>query len=210
MTLRDFFNVIYKRINLLIISMIVVLIAVAVFVTVGISPRYQANSTLIVTSQEDTSAQIVTLQEVTQSSILLDLVHQKLQTTPSYRTSTDELIKRTQMSVKSGSPIVTISYQDTNAKKARYVDELISKTLVDKAVKYTSDISISIASASKVDSKPIFPNLKSSLVMGTGVGFVLGLILIFISEFFSSKVKSEIYSRVFLELDTLGKIEKIH
>ncbi len=213
--LREYFGIIKKR--FWIIALITI---VAASVSAGISffvlqPVYEANSTIIVNTDQDEQTQMitgdqftvtqklaVTYGEIIKSRTVLEPVINNLKLDVTY----EELSEKITVSPVQDTQIISISVQDTNKQKARDIANEIPKVFTNEAKRITKANNVEVIDKAIVPDDPIKPNKIMNVAIAAVLGVMIGLFVVFLIEYLDNKIKTPQDIEKYLGLPILGVI----
>jgi len=213
--LREYFGIIKKR--FWIIALITI---VAASVSAGISffvlqPVYQANSTIIVNTDNNEQSQMitgdqftvtqklaVTYGEIIKSRTVLEPVINNLKLGSTF----EELSEQITVSPVKDTQIIGISVQDTNPKKARDIANEIPKVFTGEAKRITKANNVEVIDKAIVPDSPIKPNKLMNVAIAAVLGVMIGLFVVFLIEYLDNKIKTPQDIEKHLGLPILGVI----
>lgn len=214
--LREYFQIIKKR------AWIIALITVLAMITSGImsffilSPVYEANTTLIVNTEQNketnnmitgdqlnvTQKLTLTYGEIIKSRAVIDTVIKKLDLDMNY----DEVSKMITVSPVQDTQIMSITVQDTNPKRARDIANSIPTVFTKEVKRITKANSVEVIDKAITPENPIKPNRVMNIVIAAVLGFMIGLFIVFILEYMDNKIKTPQDIEKHLGLPILGVV----
>ncbi|CEI73372.1 YveK family protein [Romboutsia hominis] len=213
--LREYFSIIKKR--LWIIASITVLAAAisGVLSFFVLKPVYQANSTLIVNTEENeetntltgdqftvTQKLAVTYGEIIKSRAVIEPVIKKLNLDKTY----EELEKQIVVSPVKDTQIINISVEDKNPKIARDIANELPKVFTKEAKRITKANSVEVIDKAIIPENPIKPNKVMNIAIASVLGIMIGLFVVFLIEYLDNKIKTPQDIEKHLDLQILGVI----
>lgn len=214
--LREYFYIIKKR------AWIIALITVLAMLTSGIisffvlSPVYEANTTLIVNTEQNKEANnmitgdqlnvtqklTLTYGEIIKSRAVLDSVIKKLDLNMEY----NELEKTITVSPVKDTQIMSVIVQDTNPKRARDISNAIPNVFTKEVKRITKANSVEVIDKAIVPENPIKPNKVMNILIAAVLGIMIGLFIIFVLEYIDNKIKTPQDIEKYINLPILGVI----
>ena len=198
--LREYFQIIKKR------AWIIVLITVLAMITSGIisffvlSPVYEANTTLIVNTEQSketnnmitgdqlnvTQKLTLTYGEIIKSRAVIDSVIDKLDLNMDY----DEVSKMINVAPVKDTQIMSVTVQDTNAKRARDIANAIPNVFTKEVKRITKANSVEVIDKAIAPENPIKPNKVMNIAIAAVLGIMIGLFIAFVLEYMDNKIKT--------------------
>ncbi|MDU6115954.1 MAG: Wzz/FepE/Etk N-terminal domain-containing protein [Paeniclostridium sordellii] len=214
--LREYFHIIKKR------AWIIALITVLAMLTSGIisffilSPVYEANTTLIVNTEQNKSTNnmitgdqlavtqklTLTYGEIIESRAVLDSVIEKLNLNMKY----EDLEKNIIVSPVKDTQIMSITVKDTNPNVARDIANSIPKVFTKEVKRITKANSVEVIDKAIKPLKPVKPNKVVNLVVAAVLGLAIGIFLVIILEYMDNKIKTPQDIEKYIDLPILGVI----
>lgn len=198
--LREYFHIIKKR------AWIIVLITVFAMITSGIisffvlSPVYEANTTLIVNTEQNketnnmitgdqlnvTQKLTLTYGEIIKSRAVINSVIDKLDLDMKY----DEVEKMITVAPVKDTQIMSVTVQDTNPKRARDIANAIPTVFTKEVKRITKANSVEVIDKAIAPENPIKPNKVMNIAIAAVLGVMIGLFIVFILEYMDNKIKT--------------------
>ena len=214
--LREYFYIIKKR------AWIIALITVLAMITSGIisffvlSPIYEANTTLIVNTEQSketnnmitgdqlavTQKLTLTYGEIIKSRAVLDSVIKKLDLNIEY----NELEKAINVSPVKDTQIMSVTVQDTNPKRARDIANAIPNVFTKEVKRITKANSVEVIDKAIVPENPIKPNKVMNILIAAVLGIMIGLFIVFVLEYMDNKIKTPQDIEKYINLPILGVV----
>ncbi|WJN45980.1 Wzz/FepE/Etk N-terminal domain-containing protein [Priestia aryabhattai] len=218
-SLRDLFQVLSKRLWLIVLVTISAVTISAVVSYFVLTPVYQASTQILVNQAKSeqqlynagamqTNVQLIsTYNDIIKSPAILDEVVEELKLDSSAKSLSGQI----QVTSAENSQVALITVQDTNAKRATDIANKTASVFQQKVPKIMNIDNVSIlskadlgASTSPVKPQPVF-NIAIALV----VGLMVGIGLSFLLDYLDNTIKTEQDIENFLELPVMGVITNI-
>ncbi|MBM6601046.1 capsular biosynthesis protein [Priestia megaterium] len=218
-SLRDLFQVLSKRLWLIVLVTISAVTISAVISYFVLTPVYQASTQILVNQAKSeqqlynagamqTNVQLIsTYNDIIKSPAILDKVVEQLKLDSSAKSLSGQI----QVTSAENSQVALITVQDTNAKRATDIANKTASVFQQKVPKIMNIDNVSIlskadlgASTSPVKPQPVF-NIAIALV----VGLMVGIGLSFLLDYLDNTIKTEQDIENFLELPVMGVITNI-
>ncbi|CEJ74671.1 Cps19aC [[Clostridium] sordellii] len=214
--LREYFHIIKKR------AWIIALITILAMVTSGIisffvlSPVYEANTTLIVNTEQNKSTNnmitgdqlavtqklTLTYGEIIKSRSVLNSVIKKLDLNMDY----EDLEKSIKVSQVKDTQIMSITVQSTNPKIARDIANSIPTVFSKEVKRITKANSVEVIDKAITPENPVKPNKTINIAISAILGFIVGVFIVFVLEYMDNKIKSPQDIEKYIDLPILGVI----
>ena len=214
--LREYFHIIKKR------AWIIALITILAMVTSGIisffvlSPVYEANTTLIVNTEQNKSTNnmitgdqlavtqklTLTYGEIIKSRSVLNSVIKKLDLNMDY----EDLEKSIKVSQVKDTQIMSITVQSTNPKIARDIANSIPTVFSKEVKRITKANSVEVIDKAITPEKPVKPNKVINISIAAVLGFIVGISIAFTLEYMDNKIKTPQDIEKYIELPILGVV----
>ncbi|NGM83587.1 lipopolysaccharide biosynthesis protein [Paenibacillus sp. 7124] len=222
--LRDYFRIIRKRLWL-IVGIVIIVCGIAGIYSVYIKqPVYEASTKIIVNqtpnqtavaqldlNQINTNIQLInTYKEIIKTPAILDIVASKY---PQFNLTTDELMKKVNVSSVNNTQVMTLVVRDTSYSKAAEVVNAISLIFKQEIPSLFNVQNVSILNEAKVNPEqapgPVEPNVLLNLAIAFVVSLMIGLGIAFLLEYMDDTLKTEADIEQVLGLPTLAMITRV-
>lgn len=197
--LREYFAIIKKRFWIIALITVIAILVSSIVSFFVLKPVYQASSTLIVSTENNTETQTltgdqfsvtqklaVTYGEIIKSRSVLEQVISNLKLDDTYK----ELADTISVSPVKDTQIINISVQDTNPTKARDIANEIPKVFTEEAKRITKANSVEVIDKAIRPTSPIKPNKMMNISIAAVLGAMISLFVIFLLEYFDNKIKT--------------------
>nr|WP_263325061.1 Wzz/FepE/Etk N-terminal domain-containing protein [Neobacillus sp. Marseille-Q6967] len=201
--IKRLFNIVKKRIWIVIVTTIISSTFAAIYSVYFTTPLYESSSRIIVNAQPDL---MNTLMVVIKEPTFLEHVinEEKLDRSP------EELSQQITAGSIAGSSIVKISVVDTNPRIAANIADAVADVFKNEIPKILGFSDIRIFSKAKVISNPINLNHEKKIVIGIMLGLIAGVGIIFLLDFLDNTVKSERSIEDLLGIPVIGNVSRIN
>lgn len=216
MELRDFLQILVKRMLILISLPLLSLFATYAVSTVFLTPVYQAKTTVYVISKSDDlqsgysssdlviSQQLVKdYQEFIKSRVVIEAVMTELGLE---NTSYENLAERITVKRKNESRILEIVVNDTNPTLARDIAQSVTTTFREKVIELMNIENVNILDEARIPEYPISPDIPLNLLFSFFTGLFAAIGLIFLLNYLDSTIKDGEDVEKYLKLKVLGSI----
>ncbi|MFD1772540.1 YveK family protein [Paenibacillus rhizophilus] len=222
--LRDYFRIIRKRLWL-IVGIVILACGIAGIYSVYIkNPVYEASTKIIVNqtpnqsavaqldlNQINTNIQLInTYKEIIKTPAILDIVASKY---PQFDLTTDELMKKVNVSSVNNTQVMTLVVRDNSYSKAAEVVNAISLVFKQEIPDLFNVQNVSILNEAKVNPiqapGPVEPNVMLNLAIAFVVSLMIGLGIAFLLEYMDDTLKTEADIEQVLGLPTLAMITRV-
>lgn len=222
--LRDYFRIIRKRLWL-IVGIVIIVCGIAGIYSLYIKqPVYEASTKIIVNqtpnqtaaaqldlNQINTNIQLInTYKEIIKTPAILDIVASKY---PQFNLTTDELMKKVNVSSVNNTQVMTLVVRDTSYSKAAEVVNAISLIFKQEIPSLFNVQNVSILNEAKVNPEqapgPVEPNVMLNLAIAFVVSLMIGLGIAFLLEYMDDTLKTEADIEQVLGLPTLAMITRV-
>lgn len=213
--LKEYFSIIKKRFWIIALTTILAATISGVLSFFVLKPVYQANSTLIVNTEENeetntltgdqftvTQKLAVTYGEIIKSRAVIEPVIKKLDLDETY----EQLAKQITVAPVKDTQIINISVEDKNATKARDIANELPKVFTKEAKRITKANSVEVIDKAITPKNPIKPNKVMNVAIAAVLGFMIGLFVVFLIEYLDNKIKTPQDIEKYLDLPILGVI----
>ncbi len=184
------------------------------------TPQYQASAqvlvnrkqsnTVVQANQIQTDIQMInTYKDIIRNPIILDDVVQNLRAKGDFTGNVQQLQKMITISNKENSQVFSVDVRAKNPYLAADIANETVEVFKKKIGKIMSVNNISIISKAKTDHRVVSPSLKKNLAVGLVGGFLIGLLLAILREYFDKTVKDVQFISETLDLPNLGLVFEI-
>ena len=197
--LREYFQIIKKRSWIIAVITIVAMILSGIISFFILSPVYEANTTLIVNTEQNKKAEFITGDQLTvtqkltltygeiiKSRAVLDSVIDRLDLNLDY----EKLSKMISVSPVKDTQIISITVQDKDAEQAMDIANAIPRVFTKEVKRITKANSVEVIDKAVTPEKSIKPRKALNIVIAAFLGFIIGLFVAFILDYMDNKVKT--------------------
>ena len=202
--LKSIFNMFWDRKIGIIVIILLCIVAGYVYTTFFVTPVYEATSTAILTSNNESSSDEggtagVTQTEVTLNNSLLstyreiatsDSVVSKVISNLGLNISDDALKSQITVTSATNSQVIQITVENENAKLAAKIANEIRQVFTDRVAELYDMQNIKSLDDAKVPTSPSNINHTKDIVMFAAIGVVLAVIYVVIANLLDNTVKS--------------------
>lgn len=217
--LRELFQVLRKRLWLIVLLTIVAATVSAVISFFVLTPVYQSKTQILVNQAKNdeqlyysqtvqTNVQLInTYNDIIKSPAILDKVIKELK----LDSSAQSLSGQIQVKNAQDSQVAQIIVQDTSAKRATEIANTTASIFKKEVPKIMNVDNVSVLSKATLgeSSSPVKPQPLMNIVIGVVIGLVVGVGLSFLLEYLDNTLKTEQDIENLLELPVMGVITTI-
>ncbi|WP_342388784.1 YveK family protein [Salinicoccus bachuensis] len=209
--------IIKKNVASIITSMLLVGILAALITYFVMTPKYEAETQMLVSSPGDavvvdfenieTNLQLIhTYRDIMLSKTILEDVITNLELEETVK----ELSKQVSVTNQDQSQVLSIRVVDESAEEAVAISNEIAQVFQERIVEimYVDNLSIYAPASIGPDMEPVSPQPLLNIALGLFAGLMLGLILAFARDHFDKSIKNEGDVRKVLDLPVVGSIAK--
>ena len=215
-SLKEVFGIIKKRLLLIITITLVAISAAAIVSFYFITPIYQAQTQILVNqkgssadayswSQIETDLQLInTYNDIITSPIILSEVIKEL----GLNITPEQLMYKIALSSESESKVFKIIVEDSNPEQAVNIANTTAEVFKENVPSLLSVDNINILSSAKLSENPapVKPNKILNISIGTVIGLMLGIGLVFLLEIIDTTIKTEKDVEEFLNIPIMGLV----
>ncbi|GFH41874.1 tyrosine protein kinase [Lactococcus hodotermopsidis] len=216
-SLENIFNIIKKRVLLLISCLIIGLSIAAALTFLVITPKYSSQAQIIVQSKDTTNSNlqsdisgnvllINTYKDMIKGNFVMESVQKQLVDNTPYRLSVSELKSSISIAQAQNSQMFQIAVLSKDPKEAEVIVNTVAEVFKTRAGEVLDVTKVTIISKGHVPTTPVSPNNKLNLMIGAVLGLLIGTLLVFLVEFLDKTVKDDKFVTEQLELPILGAI----
>ncbi|CEK39119.1 MAG: YveK family protein [Paraclostridium sordellii] len=214
--LREYFYIIKKRVWIIALITVLAMITSGIISFFVLSPVYEANTTLIVNTEQNKSTNnmitgdqlnvtqklTLTYGEIIKSRAVLDSVIEKLDLNMDY----SELEKIITISPVKDTQIISVTVQNTNPKLAKDIANTIPKVFTKEVKRITKANSVEVIDKAITPENPVKPNKTINIAISIVLGIMVGIFIVFVLEYMDNKIKTPQDIEKYIDLPILGVI----
>ncbi|MFD2044548.1 YveK family protein [Ornithinibacillus salinisoli] len=219
-SLKEIFDVLKKRIGLIIGLIVVAALISSVISYFVLTPTYQSSSQFIVNQQQqDPNAQysvndvrynvelINTYNEIIRSPRILDLVIEEL----NLSLSSSHLQEKVQVSSPDSSQVVTVKATDIDPELATDIANMTVQVFQEElpSLMNVDNVQVLSPAVTAADPSPVSPNKTLNIAIAIVLGGMVGVGLAFLLEYLDNTVKTEDDIEKHLDVPVLGIISHV-
>ncbi|MEH7577973.1 Wzz/FepE/Etk N-terminal domain-containing protein [Priestia megaterium] len=217
--LREMFQVLRKRLGLIVLITIIAATVSAVISFFVLTPVYESKTQILVNQAKNdqqlynnqtvqTNVQLIsTYNDIIKSPAILDKVIKELK----LDSSAQSLSSQIQVTNAQGSQVVQIVVQDTSAKRATEIANTTASIFKKEVPKIMNVDNVSVLSKATLgeSASPVKPQPLMNIAIAVVVGLMVGVGLSFLLEYLDNTLKTEQDIENLLELPVMGVITTI-
>ncbi|MCG1008445.1 capsule biosynthesis protein [Salinicoccus sp. ID82-1] len=210
-------DIIKRNVWSIISSMILVGVLAALITYFVMTPKYEAETQMLVSSPGDsvivdfenieTNLQLIhTYRDIMLSKTILEDVITNLELSQ----TVEELSKQITVTNQDQSQVLSIVATDPSAQEAERISNEVAVVFKERIVEimYVDNLSIYAPADVPADAEPVTPKPLINIAIGLVAGLILGLIWAFSKAYFDKSVKNEVDVYNVLGLPVVGSIAK--
>lgn len=216
-SLVELFNVIKKRLSMIVSLGLIGLIIASVFTFFIATPQYNATTQILVNRTTEstegiqlndinTNVQMInTYKDIIKGPVILDEVSQNLNTD----LTTVELAEKIEIITQESSQVFSLTVIDENPYEAAKIANSVAGTFQNEIGNIMNVDNVTIISEAIAIEEPVSPNKILNLLIGLVLGLMIGIGLAFASELLDKTVKDEKFIVEQLGWTNLGKVSEM-
>lgn len=189
----NIFNVFKNNWKLILLTGILGLLVSSVLTFIIITPKYEATVQILVSRKNTSQANyyndqqadiqmINTYKDIITNDVILRSVRQNMIALYNINLSMSDLKSDIAVETQANSQVFSINVTDTNSDRGSKLANQVAKVFKEK-VKHIVDINnVTIVSESQPSSVPVTPKKGENLILGTAVGILLGIIIVYVRD----------------------------
>jgi len=215
MELRDLFEIVRKRLGLIVLITVVSLLISAVVSFFLLDDVYETSTTLMVGKIQNNQTNTIeyndilanqklvnTYSEIAKSDRVLDKVIEKLQ----LQLRPSNLRQKISVASVKETEIIRITVEDTDPGFATDLANAIAEVFMKEVVDIMKLDNVQVIDVAKVPEEPVKPKPLLNIVIAGVLGLMLGLGVVFLIEYLDNTIKVSEDIEKYLELPVLGVI----
>ncbi len=123
--------------------------------------------------------------------------------------TTDQLRARISVAIPTDTRVISISYTDTDNKKASQITNTIRKEAAAQIKDVTKAQDISVIESAEPSDKPSSPNTRRNIIIGFAAGFVVAVVIVTLTGIFDDRIRRQEDIEEILQLTVLGIVPNI-
>ncbi|AIQ49007.1 lipopolysaccharide biosynthesis protein [Paenibacillus sp. FSL R7-0273] len=223
--LRDYFQIVKKRLWMIVSIVVVVCLLAGIYSLYIKKPVYEASTKIIVNqtqqvqtagseldlNQINTNIQMInTYKEIIKTPAILDVVSNNY---PEFNTNAEELLKKVNVSSVNNTQVMTLVVRDNSYQRAAELVNAISLVFKQEIPSLFNVQNVSILNEAKlnppVEPGPVEPNVVMNLAIAFIVSLMIGLGIAFLLEYLDDTLKTEEDIEKYLGLPTIAMITRL-
>ncbi|ALS20714.1 MULTISPECIES: YveK family protein [Paenibacillus] len=221
--LKEYFNIIKKRIWMLVVIVLVSCITTGIVSYYYLKPVYSASTKLIVNKSNEISGLDTLTTDLVRSNIMLVNTYKEIMKTPAIldyvaadypelEMTTEQLINKIKVSSVNDTQVITVSAEDYSHAKAVMIVNAVSEVFKSQIPQIMKVDNVMILNAAKQVEHPVpvKPQPELNLVIAFVVSLMAAIGLIFLLEYLDDTIKTEADVQNYLQLPVLVTINKFH
>ncbi|MFV0557798.1 MAG: YveK family protein [Enterococcus sp.] len=218
-SLKEIFDVLKKRVGLIIVSAVIVLGISGGVTYFLITPMYSSQAQLIVTLPQseatnandvDTNLQMInTYKDLITGDLVMNDVTERLEKEYDLTLDVETIRDSTEVTQSENSQMFSIIATNENPKNAEHIANTTAEVFQENAKDVMNVDKISIISNATPSIHPVSPNNKLNLVIGVLIGGMIGVGIAFLLELLDRTVKDDKFVTESLEFTVLGIVPQM-
>lgn len=222
--LRDYFQIVRKRVWLIVSIVIVACILAGIYSLFIKDPVYEASTKIIVNqtptqstvgqldlNQINTNIQLInTYKEIIKTPAILDVVAKEY---PQFNVTAEELLNKVNVSSVNNTQVMTLVVQDNSYQRAAEIVNAISLVFKEEIPSLFNVQNVSILNEAKINPPvapgPVEPNVVMNIAIAFIVALMFGLGIAFLLEYMDDTLKTEEDIEKYLGLPTIAMITRV-
>ncbi|WP_373472208.1 YveK family protein [Carnobacterium alterfunditum] len=216
-SLSELFNILKKRLSVIVSLGLIVLIIAAGFTFFIATPEYNATTQILVNRTTEsaeglqltdinTNVQMInTYKDIIKGPVILNEVQENLETA----LTTTELSNKIEITTQENSQVFSLTVTDDSPYEAAEIANAVAVTFQNEIGNIMNVENVTIISEAVPVTDQISPNNPLNLVIGLLVGLMLGVGIAFLLEFMDKTVRDERFITETLGWSVLGSVSEM-
>ncbi|MEC0238981.1 Wzz/FepE/Etk N-terminal domain-containing protein [Paenibacillus dokdonensis] len=223
MELKLMIQMLRKRLWLIVAFVVICTAGAGLYSKYMITPMYEASSTLIVNKMnlDQEGARGLDLNEITSNIMLINsykviitsasIMDKVVQQHPDMQITSAELIDKLQVITAQNSQVITLKMRDPSYDRAMKIVNAVSQVFKEEIPRIMKVDNITLLDNAKPQKNPVpvSPKLKVNVALAFAASFLLVVGIVLLLEYLDDTVRNEYDVERYLELTTLGAIQKM-
>lgn len=215
--LSELFSILKKRLSM-IISLALIGLIVAAFITFFVAtPQYNATTQILVNRTTEsaegvqlndinTNVQMInTYKDIIKGPVILDIVRENLNT----NLTTNDLSNKIEITTQEDSQVFSLTITDGSPNKAAEIANSVADTFQNEIGNIMNVDNVTIISEAVPNLNQVSPNNVLNLLFGLIVGLMISVVVVFVLEFMDKSVKDERFITETLGWPVLGSVSEM-
>jgi capsular polysaccharide biosynthesis protein len=220
--LRDYFNIIKKRVWMILILVLVTSMTTGIISYFFIQPVYEASTKLIVNKSDNRQGtEALDINSVNLNLRLIDTYKEVIKTprimnevvkqNPDFGLTSEQLIEKVKVSSVNNTQVMTLIVQDGSYQKAAQIVNAVSKVFETEIPLIMKVDNVSLLNEANDTKRPaaVKPNPKLNIAISLVVSLMTAVGIAFLLEYLDDTITTEEDVQQYLELPTLTMVTKI-
>lgn len=218
-SLNQIFDILRKRLKTIVFFVFLGFAVSGVITFFFITPKFSSQAQLVVTlpQSENTNVNdvnsnlqmITTYKDFITSDLVLNQVEDRLKADYNVKLNTSEIKNSVTVQQNQNSQMFSIMATSNRANQAMYIANTVATIFQENAKDVLNVDRITIISKAIVNTKPVSPNNKLNLAIGTILGMAMGIMIAFLFELLDRTVKDSNFITDELGFTILGTVPEI-
>ncbi|WP_225743736.1 YveK family protein [Marinilactibacillus sp. Marseille-P9653] len=206
-------KILKKRMGIIINMVLLGVVFSSIYTFFILTPSYSANTQLLVNRTQDTemiqradidtNVQLInTYSDIIRNPVILDAVIEEL----NLNSTTDNLRNQISITTENNSQVFAVQVTDNSPYNAAAIANTTASVFQEKLNTIMNIDNVTVISDAVANTNPVSPNKIVNIVIGVLLGGLLGLGVVFISEFLDTSVKDGKFITDDLGWSNLGHI----
>lgn len=211
--LRDFFEIIRKRLILIITMTLLCTLAVAVFSYFVIKPTYQTNTSIVIgkiaEANTDNYSDVLMYQQLVKTYVAIASSNSVVQDVSNkLNIDVKTLSKSITVTPQADTQIIDIKVLSRSPQQAYNIINAVSDSFIAQVMKIYPTGSLAVMDKAVLPNKPIKPNKMLNIAIAFFIGLIASIGLVFVIEYLDRTIKTEKEVQFYLELPIIATIPK--
>lgn len=213
--LREYFDIIRKRIWIVILITVISVLTSAVLSYFILNPLYETSTTLMVNKAKNEQSNIinyedvmlnqklvVTYGEIAKSRTVLDKVINDLKLDITY----EDLVEKIEVTPVKDTEIMNIKVSNNDPTLATKIANKLPQVFTNEVIRITKADSVQVIDYAKIPKDPVKPRPLLNIIIAGFLGIMIGLFVIFLMEYMDNTIKTPLDIEKHIGLPVIGVI----
>lgn len=212
---KEMLHLLLRKWWLILLCAIIIGIGAYFFAANFTTPVYEANTTIYVGKNADQAgvdaldlnigaAVVLDYREIAKSRLVASTVIKELELTDDL--SVGELIDRINVEQRTETRVIEISVMDYDPEMAMIITNKTAEVFKEKIAEIMQIENVQVIDVAELPTSPVTPGKRTISMIGSMLGLIIGVVIVFLIEYFDNTIKTPEDVKKYLGLPVIGTI----